>query len=80
MDKNGRRRPSAIGELFTALAFVNANDLVFAGIDLGMGYSKAEALWIPTQFERRRPNICSLSSIICRLLRCSSRSIQPPSK
>jgi hypothetical protein len=29
--------PPAIGELFTALAFVDVNDAVFAGIDLSMG-------------------------------------------
>jgi hypothetical protein len=47
-------RPSTMGELFTALAFVNANDMVFAGIEQGTGCgSKALALWTHTKFELR---------------------------
>jgi hypothetical protein len=40
--------------LFTALAFVEANDMVFGVIEKGMGQgSKAVALWTHTKFELR---------------------------
>jgi hypothetical protein len=41
--------------LFTALAFVDANDMVFAVIEKGMGQGgKAVALWTHTKFELRQ--------------------------
>jgi len=46
------RTASVIEELFTALAYVDANDMVF--VDISVGHcSKAEALWTHTKFELR---------------------------
>ena len=46
------RTASVIEELFTALAYVDANDMVF--VDISMGHcSKAEALRTHTKFELR---------------------------
>src|SRR6516165_10378408 len=41
-----------LGELFTALAFVDANDMAFPDIEMGQ-WSKAEARWTHTKFELR---------------------------
>jgi len=46
------RNTSVIEQLFTALAYVDANDMVF--VDISTGHcNKAEALWTPTKFELR---------------------------